>query len=429
MQTKRILLPYGSNKNIEVEIPCDNLIGAFSSKDIPNTITANNLIEFALEHPIGSASLRDLAASAKNILLVVDDNTRRTPVHQILPVLTKILNQAGVSDNHIRILFAAGTHREMSIEEQTQKIGKEAITRFECTGHDYLGECISLGHTKYGTPVEVNPLLKWSDLTIAIGSIIPHAYCGWGGGGKMILPGVSSAKSILATHMLPFQNPEIGIGVLNNQARTEIDEASQMAGLRFIVNTILNSKGEIVDIVAGSVIPAHREGIKKATAIHGVKIPEKADLVFGCSYPEFSCYWQANKAFHPMEKTVLKGGLAVMIASMPEGRGEHPSCFDAMGENVEKLIQHLNEIKDKDLDEALAIACALADRKLQNKARVGIVSDGLAAADTANGVFIRYKDPNDAVVQILREKRNARILCLINASEMLPIFSEEAALL
>jgi nickel-dependent lactate racemase len=420
---EQIMLPYGDDLFIEVNIPVRNFVGAFSSKKLAPLENSDEAIRGVLENPIGSDSLLKMACGAEKILIIIDDNTRRTPAYQILPVVTHILYQAGCKESDIRILFASGTHRAMTEREKIDKIGADALKRFSCYTHDYLGETISLGFTKYGTPVEVNPLLGWSDFTIAIGSIIPHAYCGWGGGGKMILPGVSSARSILATHLLPYQNPEIAIGVVDNQARTEIDEAAQMAGLKFIINTILNKDGEIVDIMAGATISAHKEGIRRALEVQSILIPG-ADLVFGCSYPEHSCYWQANKAFHPMEIVVKPGGLAVMVASMPEGRGEHPSCFDAMGEPINVLIQRLEVLKDQDLDEALAIACALGDRKLFDKARVGIISDGLPAQDTASGAFLRFNRPDEAIKQTLRENPDARIVCLLNSPEMLPVLKE-----
>lgn len=415
-----IQLPYGNGTSIVVNIPDKNFVGAYSSKSVCTTKSPVELTTRALSTPIQAPQLQQLINNDQNILIVVDDNTRPTPVAVILPEVLNILNSCGVTDERIRILFASGTHRAMTDEEKIRKIGTTALAHFECTCHDYLGECVSFGTTRYGTPIEVNPLLKWSDFTIAIGSVVPHAYCGWGGGGKMILPGVSSAKSILATHMLPYQHPEIGIGVVENRARTEIDEASQIAGLKFIINAVLSPDGSAVDIVAGSVVPAHRECIKRAMSLQSIDIPE-SDLVFGCSYPEYSCYWQANKAFHPMEKIVKSGGLAVMVASMPEGRGEHQNCFDAMGEPDDMLINMLNKLKVSDPESSIAIACALADKKLQKKARVGIISDGLPKHDNANGVFMRFNTPDEAVNFILQENENARISCLLNAPQMLPV--------
>lgn len=415
-----IQLPYGNGTSITVNIPNKNFVGAYSSKSVCTPQSPFELTTRALSNPIHAPQLQQLVNNDQNILIIVDDNTRPTPVAVILPEVLNILNSCGVTDEHIRILFASGTHRAMTDEEKIQKIGATALARFKCTCHDYLGECVSFGTTRYGTPIEVNPLLKWSDFTIAIGSVVPHAYCGWGGGGKMILPGVSSAKSILATHMLPYQHPEIGIGVIENRARTEIDEASQIAGLKFIINVVLSPEGSAVDIVAGSVVPAHRECIKRAISLQSIDIPE-SDLVFGCSYPEYSCYWQANKAFHPMEKVVKSGGLAVMVASMPEGRGEHPNCFEAMGEPDGTLINLLNKLKASDFDSSIAIACALADKKLQKKARVGIISDGLPKHDNANGAFMRFDTPDEAVNFILQENENARISCLLNAPQMLPV--------
>lgn len=417
---KRVRLPYGKGGELSVDIPARNFAGAFSSTSSTPVDDPRAQLAPALQNPIGTPSLYELAKKSSKVLLIVDDNTRRTPVRLLLPSICKILAEAGIADENVKILFASGTHREMTREEKIEKIGEEALERYACISHDYEGAHISLGETKFGTPVEVNPLVKWADLSVAIGSILPHAFCGWSGGGKMILPGVCSARSILATHMLPFKDPGIGLGVTLNQARTEIDEAARMAGLGFIVNTILDADGEIVDLVAGDAIAAHRAGIARARAAMGVEIPA-ADLVIASAWPEDENYWQAGKSIYPMERVVRPGGLALLVARLAEGRGEHPGLFDAMGEGESVLLERLESVKNTDIDEALAIAAALSDRRILKKARFGLVSDGLPMSETANGAVMRFATPNDAVQKILGENPDARIVCLLNAPEILPI--------
>ena len=179
-----IHLPYGNGISVTVNIPDKNFAGAYSSKCMHTTKSPSELTEHALLNPISSLKLHQLINANQNVLIVVDDNTRPTPVALILPEVLNILKDCGLADEQIRILFASGTHRAMTDEEKKLKVGESILTRFECICHDYLGNCVSLGTTQYGTPIEVNPLLKWSDFTIAIGSVVPHAYCGWGGGGK-----------------------------------------------------------------------------------------------------------------------------------------------------------------------------------------------------------------------------------------------------
>ena len=417
---KRVRIPYGKSGELFVDIPARNFAGAFSSTSSAPVDDPHALLASVLQNPTGTPSLYELASKSSKILLIVDDNTRRTPVRRLLPTICKTLADAGVADENVKILFASGTHREMTREEKVEKIGEEALERYACVSHDYEGAHVSLGETKFGTPVEVNPLVTWADLSVAVGSILPHAFCGWSGGGKMILPGVCSARSILATHMLPFKDPGIGLGVVENQARTEIDEAVRMARLGFIVGAILNAEGEIVDLVAGDAVAAHRAGIAKARSAMGVEIPA-ADLVIASAWPEDENYWQAGKSIYPMERVVRPGGLALLVARLIEGRGEHPGLFDAMGKEEPDLLDRLESVQDTDIDEALAFAAALSDRRILKKARLGLVSDGLPLSETANDAVLRFASPNDAVQMMLRENPDARVACLLNAPEILPV--------
>ncbi len=416
---ERISLPCGKTA-VEVEVPAANLLGVYASRDGKPASDPLGLLQSALACPISTPPLRELAAGARKVLLIVDDNTRRTPVARMLPAIVDCLAAAGVPEEGVKILFATGTHREMTEAERIAKVGRDIFLRYECAVHDYLAECVSLGTTGFGTPVAVNPLLLWADLKIAIGSVMPHAFCGWAGGGKMILPGVCGAPSILATHLLPVKDPGIALGVPDNRARREIDEAARMAGLDFIVNTILDASGNIVDLVAGDPAAAHRAGVEKARGVQGVRIPA-ADLVIGSAYPEDGNYWQAGKSLHTMERVVVHGGLAVLVAALPEGRGEHPGLFDAMGEERAVLLDRLAALQGGDIDEALAVAAALADRRILDKARLGLVSGGLPQGETAGGAFARFANPTQAVRRVLADKPDARVVCLLNCPEILPL--------
>lgn len=413
-------LPCGPGTFLDVRIPRANFVGTYASQDAARAAAPEEMLSRALGTPTAAPPLAELAAQARRVLLIVDDNTRRTPVREMMPIVAAILRDAGRQDDEIEILFASGTHREMSKGEMAEKIGEEFLRRYACTSHDCFAPAHLYGYTTYGTPVEANPTLLRADLKIAIGSIVPHAFCGWAGGGKMILPGVCSAQSILATHLLPCLDPTIALGVVENRARTEIDEAARIAGLDFIINAVLNAHGDIAGLVAGAPVAAHREGIVLARAVHGVEMPE-ADLVFGCAYPEDLNYWQAGKTLYPLERAVRPGGLAVVVARLPEGKGEHGGLFDHMGETPERLWAQLDRAKETDFDEAMALAASLSDRKIWSKAQVGLISDGLPQCETAGGAFLRFATPDDAVSHILRRNPNARISCLLNAPEMLPI--------
>jgi nickel-dependent lactate racemase len=90
-----------------------------------------------------------------------------------------------------------------------------------------------VGVTSAGTALRVNPLVKAADLVLAVGSILPHRYCGWSGGGKIVLPGVSSLEAIAAMHLRVTRDSSIRLGAPDNAARREMDEQHASRGCSF----------------------------------------------------------------------------------------------------------------------------------------------------------------------------------------------------
>ncbi|MGB4087996.1 nickel-dependent lactate racemase [Methanothrix sp.] len=257
-------------------------------------------------------------AGARSASILVSDITRPAPSHLMLPPLVRRMRELNITD--LSVVFALGTHRRMSPAEEEYLL-RECI-RLPHSQHDPKA-CISLGFTERGTPVEILESVASSDLIVATGNIEYHYYAGYSGGAKAILPGVSSEPSVVRNHEL-MRDPAATTGNLKSPVRQDMEEAARIADLDFILNTVLNSRKEIVLSTAGDYIRAHRIG---AAAVDGMyRCPvEPADIVVSCAggRPKDINLFQAQKALDNAKNAALPGGSIILLAECSEGLG-HP---------------------------------------------------------------------------------------------------------
>jgi nickel-dependent lactate racemase len=330
--SKTCTIFYGKEK-LAVDLPEQNLIGVIEPRevDVPQDETA--VIQDALRGPIGLPPLEELALPGQKVAIVVDDNTRPTPTARMLPLILAELQQAGVRDEDITIVFANGAHRQQTREEQTQLVGAEAIARYRVCDHNChdRSQLSYMGATASGTPVHVNHFVAEADLRILTGLIKPHCQAGYSGGGKAILPGVSSIETIIADHNYEaIIHPRAIFGVIDgNPMRRAIEEAAHLLAPCFILNVILDRDKHIIGAVAGDMIKAHRAGVQKLDWFVRVPVPEVADIIVaGCSHPtSVNMYQAANAATvctRLIRPIVKRGGVIIVAAPCPEGIGDGP---------------------------------------------------------------------------------------------------------
>lgn len=269
-------------------------------------------IERALNQPIGR-SLNDLSGKSASIL--VSDVTRPAPSYLMLPPLLKRLKEMGISE--INAIFALGTHRRMTLEEERLLLKDCTIPYIQ---HDPK-KCIPVGNTTRGTPVEILENAVSSDLIIATGNIEYHYYAGYSGGAKAMLPGISSEESIVRNHE-HMRDPRAVSGRLDSPVRQDMEEAAAIGGLDFILNVVLNSRKEIVQAVAGDFIAAHRAGAEIVDRMYCKRV-EPADIVITCAggIPKDLNLFQAQKALDNAKAAAVPGGTIILVAECGEGLG------------------------------------------------------------------------------------------------------------
>jgi lactate racemase len=273
-------------------------------------------IERSIDNAKGR-SLDDYEAS-RSAAILVSDITRPAPSHLMLPPLIRKLKGLGISD--LKIVFALGTHRRMTAEEERMLLRDAA--NLPCMQHD-LKNCAYLGETRAGTPVEILECVASSDLIVATGNIEYHYYAGYSGGAKAVLPGVSSERSVIKNHEL-MRDPNSTTGRLDSPVRLDMEDAAGIAGLDCILNVVLNGKKEIVQSVAGDYIFAHRMGAATVDRMYR-RLVEPAEIVVTCAggRPKDLNLFQAQKALDNAKNAALPGGSIILVAQCCEGLG-HP---------------------------------------------------------------------------------------------------------
>jgi len=379
----RMTIPYGGEGFLEFDVPKGNLSWVIDRKHKSALRSPEESLKKILRNPIYSPPLKDLAKGVGSAAILVDDNTRPTPTHMIVPSILEELNDAGVSDEDIEVVIALGTHRKMTADEIDTKLGADVarrvkIVNFDCHNADDL---VDIGKTDSGVDVSVSKRVHSADVIIGVGNIVPHCYAGWAGGGKIIQPGVCGLKTIEATHITAGRIRPISsiVGSLGHPVRKMIDEIALKVGLKFIVNTVLNEKDEIADLVAGDPIEAFRKGVVKAREIYCPEISSLADIVVVSSYPADLEYWQASKPADYACLGVKKGGIVILATPCPEGVAcVHPELKELGTLSYQEVV---TAYEHGEIGDRVAAAALMLHSQITEHADVICVSHGLMEED------------------------------------------------
>jgi nickel-dependent lactate racemase len=300
-------------------------------------------IEDALAHPIGTPPLEDLVGAHDRVMILVDDITRPTPAGAILPHLLRRLHAAGVPEDAVTIFIAMGTHRTMTKEEIRAKLGDEIPARYRVVNRDYrLGPFADLGETPSGTPIYVNQDVLAADFLIAVGNVVPHISAGWGGGSKMILPGVCSRRTSDRMHLMACTvQPVLEVlGTRDNRPRAEMDAVAAQVGLDFIVNVVMDEDKHLLGAYAGHYIEAHRAACRQAEEVMVVPIPAQADILIVSANPCYFDYWQGIKAYAYAHRAVREGGVMIFLLDAEEGLcGDAPTHEPVLREYMQQSFE------------------------------------------------------------------------------------------
>lgn len=325
----RLELTFRPGVTTQVEIGDGSLLFHAAHRKTARIPDQARVVSEALENPIGTERLEESLKADDSLVIMVDDITRPTPAAKILPFILERIEGAGIPDENVVVFVAMGTHRPMTEEDLETKLGREVRSRYQVVNRDYReGPFVDLGRTESGTPIEINGEILKASFKIAVGNVIPHISAGWGGGSKMILPGVCSRRTTDMMHLMAcIVQPVLEIiGTRDNKPRQEMDAVAAKVGLDFIVNTVMDEDHRMLGLFAGHFVEAHRAACATAEKVMVVPIPRQADILIVSADPCHFDYWQGVKPYTYCHRAVREGGVIIFLLDGAEGLcGDAPS--------------------------------------------------------------------------------------------------------
>jgi nickel-dependent lactate racemase len=286
----------------------------------------------AIDEPVASPTLDEIIAAGDSVLIVVSDATRESGSAQVVNLLVRRLIELGVAPFDIRITFATGIHRAVTADEKLRLLTPFIVQRIKTLEHDAYdaSKLISLGSTAGGTPVEVNRALKEHTHVILTGAVGFHYFAGFTGGRKSICPGLASAATVEATHMLALdferggRRAGVGTGLLDgNAVHEECERVAALIAPSFLINTTVDERGRVTHVYAGDWRKAHRRACEDYAAAHSLKLEARREVVIAsCGGTPYDLNLiQAHKALEMAAHACVEGGTIILLAECADGLG------------------------------------------------------------------------------------------------------------
>lgn len=327
------------NAPVEIQFPDDWEVEYHALPGDSAPPLTKTQIMAALDNPHGMKPLRELAVGRKEAIIVFDDNSRGTPVRPVAQAVLEILHGAGFTKDRIQFLCALGTHGANNRRDFAAKLGEEIVRNYRVFNHNCYDNCVSIGQTATGMDVSINKEFMACDLRIGIGALTPHVNNAFGGGGKLLFPGIASIDTTFVNHTTTnnyltqhqIERPKV-MGDMNVRVmRDEVEEMTRMVGEFFKIDTIYNSKLDLIDMYAGDPVDAYYAGVpaaKKFYAIHMSKT--KKDIVV------INANAKANEAAIALalgNYCLKDGGVSVMVDYTSLGQVTH-YLYSAFGKTI-----------------------------------------------------------------------------------------------
>ncbi|MDF2910228.1 MAG: hypothetical protein K0Q56_1109 [Sporolactobacillus laevolacticus] len=321
-----IKLPY-DKKQVNLTIDEKHLAGVLVSdaENIESSQSESEIVEASLNNPIGTPKLEELVKGKKKIVIISSDHTRPVPSRITMPILLRRI-QSVEPDAEIKILVATGFHRPSTHEELVNKYGERIVAEEDIVMHVSTDDAsmVKIGTLPSGGPCIVNKTAIEADLLIAEGFIESHFFAGFSGGRKSVLPGIASYKTIMANHCGEFiDSDKARTGNLHhNPIHKDMLYAAKKAGLKFILNVVLDEDKHVIKSFAGDLEEAHKTGCRFVEQMAEVdKVPSDITVVTNGGYPLDQNIYQAVKGMTAAEATNNEGGTIIMVAGCADGHG------------------------------------------------------------------------------------------------------------
>lgn len=342
------------------------------------------------------------------------------------------LEKYGITRDRIDVVVAGGTHRHMTEAEIESTFGEKLFREVRFTNHDCRSsELVSVGRLKSAGEVKINPLVAQADFRIGIGSIIPHPMCGFGGGAKIVFPGVANYEAIRDHHCALMIAKGAFLGnIAGNPFHQEICQAGRLAKLDFLINAVYNSREEVKGVVAGDFEKAQAIGVEMTLKEIAVYFDETADVTIVSAFP-YTEGAQLAKPFVPGTIVTRKGGIVILYAGTIRGMSEpFLEAFDiafanSRGDTKRLVLDSLREGKTIIPDAPMDFIGALNTTLLYlSRVKAIMVSKDTDAKQAARMGFSYFSDLDRAIEMVSRDFPKATVNILPAGGLVIPVVKE-----
>jgi lactate racemase len=409
----KFYLPYGKTR-LQIDIPEEYYITLIEPIFSPGLVNPENILQEALQSPIGISPLKSLTSNEDRIGIIFNDITRATPNKLILYTVLKQLTH--IPRENITLFNALGTHRPNTDVELRAILDDELVENYRIVQNDCFdfSSQTNLGKTSFGHDVWINRELFECDLKILTGFIEPHFFAGFSGGGKAAMPGMAGITTILGNHganMISHPKSTWGI-TFGNPIWEEINEVAHKVGRIFLVNVALNRNREICGVFCGDLDKAHQTGCDAVKKSAMQPVPESFDIVVttNSGYPLDLNLYQTVKGMSAAAQVVKTGGSIIIAAECSDGVPEH-------GLYGQLLRSHQNP--DQLLEEILLSDSARHDQwqvqvqaMIQKKADVFVYSE-LSEKQILEAMLIPCPKIEETLAKLMKKYGPKAKICVI----------------
>ncbi len=415
-------------KKIDFSLPKGwNLISNQDKPPIAGVSNPLQEIKRALDNPIGSAKIEEIARPGMEVVILFDDLQRPTPAHLALPEILDRLNKAGIPDDRISAICAMGTHPIPTMEQLENKVGKKVFSRLQgrINPHNpHASDNVIIGKTRRGTLVEVNRRVAFADLIMGVGECMPHPIAGFGGGCKIVMPGVCSYRSVADHHFTWMRHRNSRVNLTDgNFFYEEIVDAGRLSRLAFKLDFIINEKKEIVRAFAGDPVEEHREASNYAASLYSVPMPKLADVTITSAFP-MEVGVQSTKSLVMAGFCTRSNGAIIWVAPQKEAGPIMPlikemGSLESAGDFHRRLIE--GNVPDHLRSFGISyIMQVVYFKELAEKFDVIHVTEGLSPEEVRTMKFSYSNNIQEAIDQVSKKIPRADVAIFPSGGNIIP---------
>jgi nickel-dependent lactate racemase len=381
--------------------------------------------------------------SDKRVLVVLPDNTRTAPVDLIFKTVYRLLSDRVRT---LDVLFALGTHPQMSDGEMDQRLGAEKegrrraypkarffnhrwddasqLRRIGTVSADEM-ESISGGRMRQETPVAINSKIFDYDILMPIGPTYPHEVFGFSGGVKYFFPGICGKEIIDALHWLgALITSSAIIGTRDTPVRSLANRAASFIPVRTVGLSLAVKGGTLAGLFIGPPQETFEAAAEVSDKIHIEYKKKPFQTIVACAPAMYTDLWTGAKCAYKTEPVVADGGEIIVVAPhLREISVTHGAVLERIGYHVleyfTKQMDRFREVPQGILAHSTHVkGLGTYENGIEKPRNRVTLATGIPES-TCSRVNLGYRDPGALRLEEWKNREDGGVLFVEKAGETL----------